>query len=134
MDDDSIAKQVEYWKKSSERDIETARSLFVLKRYDSCLFFCHLAIEKSLKGLVAEKTKEPAPYSHDLPELAELAGLAISEEKMSHLKTISTFNIGGRYDDYKLTFYKKCTREYSEEYLKVAEEIFAWFQQQYKSI
>ncbi|MEA2065116.1 MAG: HEPN domain-containing protein [Patescibacteria group bacterium] len=54
---DRINKQIEYWKKSADRNWKTATGLFQLKRYDSCLFFCHLTLEKILKGLFAKKPK-----------------------------------------------------------------------------
>lgn len=45
----NINKQITYWKKSAERDWQTALDLFKTKHYDACLFFCHLALEKFLK-------------------------------------------------------------------------------------
>jgi HEPN domain-containing protein len=69
----NIQKIIKYWKKSAEKDFETAKTLFKLKHYPYCLFFSHLALEKLLKGLVVRKTKKHAPYTHDLVYLAELA-------------------------------------------------------------
>ena len=129
---ENYEKQVEYWKDAAVRDFETAQTLYKNKRYDACLFFCHLTIEKCLKGLVVKETKEPAPYIHDLPQLAEYADSSLDEETIGHLKTISTFNIGGRYDDYKLSFYKKCTPAYTKEYLKIAERIYHHLEKKYR--
>ncbi|MBA3046986.1 HEPN domain-containing protein [Patescibacteria group bacterium] len=46
---DKIKQQIEYGETSAGRNWKTALGLFELKHYDSCLFFCHLTIEKMLK-------------------------------------------------------------------------------------
>ncbi len=125
-------KQINYWKESAEHNRKTALDLFKTRHYDACLFFCHLALEKLLKGLVVELTKEPAPYVHDLEKLALIAELPISKEQSEYLKTITRFNIGGRYDDEKLAFYKSCTKEYAEKYLNVSNDLRLWLKKQYR--
>lgn len=41
-----MKEQIDFWEKSAKKDIKTAEDLFNLKRYDACLFFCHLSLEK----------------------------------------------------------------------------------------
>ncbi|MFH1233504.1 MAG: HEPN domain-containing protein [Patescibacteria group bacterium] len=77
-----LNEQIQYWKITAGRSWETARSLFKLKHYDACLFFCHLVIEKILKGLVVKKTKQAVSYTHDLEKLVLLANLAVSKNKL----------------------------------------------------
>ncbi|MFH1233664.1 MAG: HEPN domain-containing protein [Patescibacteria group bacterium] len=121
-----LNEQINYWEKSAERNWETALSLFKTKHYDACLFFCHLAIEKLLKGLVVGQTKKAAPYTHYLEELAKLIKLDLTKEQINNLKIITDFNIAGRYDDAKFAFYKKCTKKYTEKYLNISEELYLW--------
>lgn len=128
----NIEKQIDYWKRSSARNLESARGLLKLKHYDACLFFCHLALEKMLKGLVTEYTNKPAPYIHDLENLALIAELLISKEQKDNLKTITRFNIGGHYDDDKFAFYKMCTKEYTEKYFNISKELYLWLKKQYR--
>ncbi len=123
--------QINYWKKSAERNWATVLSLFKTKHYDACLFFCHLTIEKLLKGLVVEYTKKPAPYTHYLEELAKLIKLDLTKEQINNLKIITNFNIAGRYDDAKFAFYKKCTKKYTEKYFKICEELYLCLKKQY---
>jgi len=106
-----------HWKKLALRDWKTVCGLFEIKRYDACLFFCHLTLEKFLKGLVTLHTKQHPPYIHDLERLAVMADLSLTSNHINDLKAISAFNIAGRYSDYKFVFYKKCTRAYTEKYL-----------------
>src|SRR5208283_4961624 len=98
-----------HWKKLALRDWKTVIGLFEIKRYDACLFFCHLTLEKLLKGLVTLHTKQHPPYTHDLERLAIMANLSLTSDHINDLKAISAFNIAGRYSDYKFVFYKKCT-------------------------
>lgn len=123
--------QLDYWKKSAEKNWDAANVLFKSRHYDFCLFTCHLAIEKLLKGLIVIDTKSMAPFTHDLERLAILAKLAPSKEQVENLKTITGFNMMGRYADEKFSFYKRCTKEYTGKYLKICEELFLWLKNQY---
>lgn len=128
----NIKQQIKYWKTSADRNWKTALGLFELKHYDSCLFFCHLTIEKTLKGLVVQKTKKLAPYIHHLEKLAELAELEITDEQRKNLRVITRFNISGRYDDVKYNFYKIADKLYAEKYLKISKELILWLKKQYQ--
>ncbi len=119
----SMQKQISYWKTSAARDQETALVLFKAKRYDACLFFCHLNLEKLLKGLVAQKTKKLAPRIHDLSELAEIAKVELTEDQMKELRIITKFNVASRYDSYKYDFYRECTKKYASHYLEICKNL-----------
>jgi HEPN domain-containing protein len=129
---DNLKSQIDFWKKSGERDIYTASSLLQLKRYDACLFFCHLSLEKFLKGLYVKKTKQAAPYIHDLAQLASVIKITLPEGMIKQLRIITTFNISGRYGNIKRDFYKICTRQYANEYFKTTKEIIVWLKKQYR--
>lgn len=107
---------IKYWQNTAEHDYETMISLFKSKRYSSALFFGHIILEKILKGLVVENTKEQAPRIHDLVRLEELTDLNSSNERKEFLKEVNTFNIRTRYPDYRLKFYKLCTKDFSQKY------------------
>lgn len=119
-------KFIYYWVKSAEEDLKTAKSLFISKRYNHCLFFCHLFIEKILKALIVKKTEKLAPYDHSLLRLAESSGLEFSKEQLDFLDDITPFNIRARYDDVKLSFYKKADKEYTEDYFKRSQKMYYW--------
>jgi len=114
---------VEYWIKSSEDDLDTAFKLMEGEKYHHALFFLHLALEKMLKAIVVKKTVEAAPPIHDLVRLSEKSSLRISQERIEEFAEISTFNIAARYDDYKLQFYKKSTREYAMKWMSIGKKI-----------
>lgn len=112
-----IDEVIDYWIKTASHDFDTMIVLFKTKRYSDSLFFGHIVLEKTLKGLVVKYTKQQAPYIHDLARLQELSGLALSEEEVALLNKINDFNIRSRYPEFKLLFYKICTKQYTKEYL-----------------
>ena len=46
------------------------------------------------------------------------------------IQVINTFNISARYDDYKRSFDKKCTDEYTAIQLKDIKEVQKWLKEQ----
>jgi HEPN domain-containing protein len=117
MNNKDVKKVVEYWKINAQRDYDTMRSLFKLKRYPESLFYSHIVLEKILKGLVVENTKEQAPFTHDLVRLEELAKLDLGTEAIAFLKDVNAFNIRAHYPDYKMQFFKICTKDFAEDYI-----------------
>ena len=85
-------KVIDFWIESSEEDFRVANGLFKLKHYPQSLFFCHLSLEKLLKGLITKHTKDNPPFSHDLEKLAILAGLEMRRGDVNILNEISSFN------------------------------------------
>ena len=127
-----LQEQINYWRKSGKENLDAAQILFKNKHFDSALFFGHLSLEKMLKGLTVISTKEPALYIHDLEKLALIANLKFDEEKAINLRSISDFNIAGRYKEAKFDFYKKCDRKYTEKHLKIIKELFLWLEKEYR--
>jgi HEPN domain-containing protein len=41
-----VPKQIEYWTKGSQEDLDAARDLLAKKHFRHGLFFAHLAVEK----------------------------------------------------------------------------------------
>jgi len=110
--------KIAYWIKSSGKDWKAANHLFEKGDYAYSLFFGHLAIEKLLKGIFVEKLNEVPPYTHRLVFLAEKVGLEMSSERLELLEVITDFHLEARYPDEKFSFFKKCTREFTEEHLR----------------
>lgn len=117
-----------YWIKSSDSDYDTMKVLYSNKKNTWSLFLGHLVIEKLLKGLYA-KNNQDNPYtlkSHNLLALAEKCNLELNDNQIQKLQIITQFNISARYDDYKESFYSKCTNEYTAEQIKNIEEVRKW--------
>jgi HEPN domain-containing protein len=114
---------IKNWVLKSQKDTQTAKDLFRLKHYDWSLFIWHLAVEKVLKAKIVSLGK-PVIYTHDLARLAKEAEISLNKKLVSQLNEITTFNIEARYDDYKLSFYKKATEQYAKNWAKICENIF----------
>jgi HEPN domain-containing protein len=96
--------------------MQQAQYLFKGKNYPWALFVGHIVVEKLLKAYYVKNNDVNTPYVHDLLRIAEKANLTLSEEQKNFLDTLTSFNIKARYDDYKLNFYKMCTKGFASEY------------------
>jgi HEPN domain-containing protein len=114
---------------SAKRNLKVAKDNYKLKHYDWSLFFWHLVIEKTLKSIITKNGKVPPPIPN-LNKLAKEAKLDLTKEQEDNLKEITTYNLEARYDDYKLSFYKKANKEYTDKWSKNCEEFYLWLKKQ----
>ncbi|MCK6569212.1 MAG: hypothetical protein DCC59_11560 [Chloroflexi bacterium] len=69
------------------------------KRIWMGLFALHLAVEKALKAHVIKETRDIPPFIHNLPKLAEAAGLKLGEKYTNLLADLNPYSIRGRYQE-----------------------------------
>jgi len=119
-------KLIEYWIAGSDDDYETMIAMFDSKRYSWSLFIGHLMIEKLLKAYYVKVKSDYPPFIHNLLRLAEKTELSLTDEIKMQLVTITAFNINARYDDYKMSFRKQCTTEFTEEWIEKLKELRPW--------
>lgn len=117
---------LKYWIESSENDFSAMGHLFEKGDYSWSLFIGHLVIEKLLKSLYIQNVDITPPFIHDLVRLSEKVGLSLTEDQKDILDTISTFNLRVRYDDYKLSFHRKCTKAFTEQWIRHIKELREW--------
>lgn len=96
-----------YWQTGADDTWNTAEILFKNKKYNHCLFFVHLAVEKIIKGLVVQKTSQAAPPIHNLVALSEQTGLDLTLKQQEELKEMTSWNVRARYDEVKFSFYNE---------------------------
>lgn len=120
-----ISETINYWLKSAEHDLDSAYAIFSSGRYDWSLFVAHLALEKALKAIWIKNNSEIIPpRTHNLVKLAEGANIKLSDNEKLFLYEVSDFNVEARYPDKKFDFYKKCSKDFAEEYLKKIKEFY----------
>jgi HEPN domain-containing protein len=119
-------KLINYWIVSSDDDHETMIAMFKAGRYNWSLFVGHLMIEKLLKAYYVYVKGDFPPLIHNLLRLAEHNNLILTEEQKKNLVTITAFNINVRYDDYNMSFQKKCTVDFTEQWIKNLKEMRLW--------
>ena len=94
MDED-----VAYWLKLAHLDLESAQKSLEGDSFLYCLFGCQQALEKLLKALVVEVSRESPPRIHNLIRLAALAGVGLQPEQESLLSKLSLEYIEMRYPE-----------------------------------
>ncbi|MDZ7696021.1 MAG: HEPN domain-containing protein [Deltaproteobacteria bacterium] len=120
---------IAYWVTSSDRDYQVMIDLFQKGHYTWSLFIGHLVIEKLLKAVCSQKRMKNPPLIHDLLRLAEKGDLDLDEEQKDILDTVTTFNIQARYDDYKSDFHNKCTKDFTQKWVRSIKEFRIWLKQ-----
>ena len=119
---------VAYWVEMSEKDAVAMRDIYQAGQYSWSLFIGHLSVEKMIKAIYITNHPDGMAVikSHDLVRLAKEANIEMSETKLDILDRFTTFNIAARYPDYKLKFYKDCTREYTKDRIIEIDEVLEW--------
>jgi HEPN domain-containing protein len=121
-------KQIHYWIDSSIEDLETAAILLEKKRYLHGLFFCHLAVEKTLKGLYVKTKDELAPKTHNLIYLCSLSGIELSDATSELFAILMKYQISGRYPDNSAAGLEK---EAAFDYYRRTEEAVVWLRRKF---
>lgn len=115
-----------YWRSSSDLNYQTMQNLMKTKEYSWSLFMGHLVIEKLVKALYVKKLQKHPLQSHDLLRLFEKIDISLPLGYDEWLDKITTFNLNARYDDYKQSFHKLCTVDYTKEWIGKIEILRKW--------
>ncbi|MEX2592605.1 MAG: HEPN domain-containing protein [Anditalea sp.] len=131
MDKEGFNKEklIQYWIEGSDDDYETMDAMYRFKRYSWTLFVGHLMIEKLLKAYYVKINEAFPPFIHNLLRLAEKSQIELNEENKIFFITVTAFNINARYDDYKMSFHKRCTPEYTAQWIKKLNEKRLWIKE-----
>ncbi len=79
-----------------------------------------------MKAYFVKVKSDYPPFIHNLLRLAEKADLELTDDKREQLVTITAFNINARYDDYKMSFKKQCTLEFTSKWIAKIKELRLW--------
>ena len=122
----NIDSVVKHWRESSEQNYTTMHNLIKAKEYSWSLFIGHLVIEKLIKTKKKKKLHQHPVFKHDLLYLIRKIDVELPSNYDEWLDEVTTFNINARYDDYKQSFYKRCTPEFSNEWIDKIEILRQW--------
>ncbi len=120
------------WLVSSEYDFEVAKSLFKNKHYIYSVFMCHLAVEKTLKAIVAESQDALPPKTHNLIRLSELGNLELPEEFRQFIAELNAVSIPTRYPEDFGSISKKFNKSHTRQVLNHSEKLLKWLRQNEK--
>lgn len=122
----NINNQINYWLKSAEHDLDAAEGLFSIGKNDWCLFLGHLVIEKTLRAFYLKSTNNQPPKTHNLLYFSEKSNLKLSSKQKLFLEKTNDFNLEARYPDEKLSFYKICTKEFTNINFTQIKDFYQW--------
>ena len=97
--DFNVEKHVSRLREGSMQALSDALYLIKDKRIFLSLFSAHLAVEKAIKAHVAQEIEDIPPFIHNLPKLAELARIELTEKQKNLLADLTFYNISGRYQE-----------------------------------
>jgi HEPN domain-containing protein len=116
----------EEWFSQAYYDLKTSRSMFRSRRYIYTIFFCHLTIEKALKGIYAYKLEKNPPKTHNLNYLCELVELSIPVNFQDFIDNLNNLSVPTRYPDELQKLLKDFKRDLTRKTLKQTKELLEW--------
>lgn len=119
-----MIQDIKYWIEISKYDLDTAKAMLDARRYLYVLFTCQQAIEKLLKAIVINETKEFPPRLHNLLRLAETAKLNITEEERKFLEKLSYYYIETRYPERREKLAEGLNNKVANDYYVKAKELW----------
>jgi len=121
-------KRHEYWLELARDDILTARVLLEGRRFLHCGYFCHQAVEKAFKAVIARQTGRVPPRIHELPRLGKIGGFwdKMSVAQRAAVDCLVPLQLEGRYPAYKEQLAKALTRDFCARLVGEAEALLCW--------
>ncbi|OQX80910.1 MAG: hypothetical protein B6D56_03700 [Candidatus Omnitrophica bacterium 4484_70.1] len=118
-----MRKDSKSFKASAEYDLQTAESMLNSGRYIYVVFMCHLSIEKMLKAIVAEVTKQIPPKTHNLIYLMKLGKVQLTQELFDFVTKINNASIVTRYPEDFSKLLDAYPKEIAQDYLNKSKEV-----------
>ncbi len=126
----NVDKLISFWVSEADEALKVADHLVEKEDFSYALFFGHLALEKMLKALCVKQLREHSPPIRNLNRLAKIAGIALDKQAESDFVIITAFNIESRYPDFKRSFRKKCTQQFTVIPMEKIKRHFKWLKSQ----
>jgi HEPN domain-containing protein len=123
-----IQKQIDYWRKGAEEELEVAELLLEKRRFRHSMFLAHLALEKMLKAHGTRVTRDVPPRIHNLVRLAELAMLKLTVDQLRTLRIMNSYQLEGRYPEEAAL---EIPEEVARRDFESAKEMLAWLRAQF---
>jgi len=109
------------WFNQAEYDLETARSMPEAGRLVYVLFCCQQSVEKSLKGMIAQRTGKAPPRTHNLLRPAKTSDIVLKAAQEQFMRELSAYYVQSRYPD-EMDIANEFTLENAAEVLRRTEE------------
>lgn len=122
---------VQKWFEFAEDDLKNAEILFKNKAYQGCIWHCHQALEKYLKGVLVKLGKS-IRKTHDLPALLNDTDLSFPKDILKFIQELNAYYQPSRYPDTALVNPLTYNRATADKMLKLTKTLIKWLQFQTK--
>lgn len=112
------------WLNFAKSDFESALYLFNGARYPQAIYLGCQSLEKLLKAVQIELTKNPPKKTHRLENLAIKTGLKFTKTQIENLTELSKIYGKIRYPDVSQSFYN--TKSKAEPIFKKIKNLYLW--------
>ncbi len=119
-------KTAKEWYKQADYDFDTAKILYEKKKNIYCIFFCHLAIEKALKGLYTKRMKKEPTKTHNLMYFIEELKLQPEQEILTFIVDLNNLSVPARYPDVLSKMYKDFHNKRTKKMLMKSKGVIKW--------
>ena len=126
-----LSKDPEEWLEQAEYDLKVAESNLKNDFRFYAVFFCHLAVEKALKGLYFKKLGESPPKIHSLTYLLNKIGITAPDELKSFLAKLQEAHVTTRYPEDFKKLQKAFHKELVFQMIKQAKETIQWIKEKF---
>jgi HEPN domain-containing protein len=125
---------VRNWAATANYDLQTADAMYKAGRYLYIVFMCHLAIEKMLKAILAQKyPKDVPPKIHNLINLAQRTEITLPEKLKDFFQRIDNVSVAARYPEDLRTLSKEFNQDTAKRILTDTKRMIKWLKQHLKS-
>ena len=122
---------IKYWVDSADEDLQAIQKMYKSGVYLHTLFFAHLHLEKLCKALwVKNNIDNSPPKIQNLIYRLDKAKIVYSTEQLDFMNVMNSFQLEGRYADYKNNLYKIYKKKNTGEVLKQVKILSKWLQEQ----
>lgn len=119
-----------YWRNQVEDDFDCSLVLCQSGHYAQSLFWAHLALEKLCKALwVKTNQNNSPPLIHNLLRIVTLTNEKFTDEQLTFLADMNTFQIKGRYPDYAESLEITVKKDVCELYLEKTKQMIICLQE-----
>lgn len=126
-----MKKLTQKWFEFARKDLRDAKILFKNKSYQGCIWHCHQALEKYLKGAILQLGKS-VRKTHDLPTLLKDTRIKFSKNILNFVQELNAYYQPSRYPDTALVTKLSYSRKVANRLLKLTETTIRWLELQLK--
>ena len=125
---------VRNWVATANYDLRTADAMYKAGRYLYVVFMCHLAIEKMLKAILAQRYPEDVPPKiHNLINLAQRTEITLPENLRDFFQRIDNVSVATRYPEDLRTLSKEFNQNTAKQILTDTKRMIKWLKLHLKS-